>query len=235
LKPNPKVLLIDNDPGIGRLLRILLKLERYKVLWSRSGADGLTQAAENRPDVIILELDLPDGDGFGVLSTLRGWTDVPVLILTGRANVADIVRALDAGANDYMAKPFAPEELAARLRVLQRDEPPSSDGPFLVSGVLKIDMIAHAVTVNGHKLRLTATEEAVLYVLAHHVGMVVPRPHLIRSIWGTNAAGKTRDLHVHIARLRRKLSKHGGRNLIRGDGSAGYGLALATRYECPGR
>lgn len=153
---------MDDDPAIGRMLRILLEGERYKVWWTRTGADGLTAAVEHRPDVIILELDLPDVDGFAVLDAVREWNKSPVLILSGRAGVADKIRALDAGANDYMVKPFAPEELAARLRVLQRDEPPMSDGPLLVSGALRIDMATHAATVHGCALGLTATEEAVL-------------------------------------------------------------------------
>lgn len=230
LKPHPKVLLVDSDPGIGRLLHILLMRERYKVLWSRNGSDGLAQAVEKRPDVIILEIDLPDGDGFGVLKVLREWNHAPVLILSARADIADKVRALDAGANDYMAKPFAPEELIARLRVLQRDETPQSDGPLLISGVLKIDMATHDVTVKGCRLRLTATEEAVLYILARHAGKLVPPERLIHAIWGTETANKMSDLHVHIARLRRKLAEHGGNNLIRGDGSAGYSLALVPDH-----
>jgi len=232
LKPHPKVLIIDDDPAIGRLLRVLLESERYKVVWSRNGASGLTQAVEGRPDVIILELDLPDGDGFTILDALREWNQAPVLILSGRARIADKVRALDAGANDYIVKPFAPEELAARLRVLQRDEPPQSDGPLLLTGALKIDMATREATVSGCSLDLTATEEAVLYMLARHAGKLVPRGRLIRAIWGTDSANKLRDLHVHIARLRRKLEKCGGNNLIRGDGSAGYSLALVADHEC---
>ena len=232
LKPHPKVLIVDDDPGIGRLLRIFLKGERYKVLWSRNGGSALTQAVESRPDVIILELDLPDGDGFAVLEGLRDWNETPVLILSGRAGVADKVRALDSGANDFLAKPFAPEELAARLRVLQRCETPTSDVSLLVSGALKTDMSTRQVTVNGHRLALTATEEAAFYILARHTGRLVPRPRLIRAIWGTDAASKNAELHVYIAQLRRKLEKHGGFNLIRGDGSVGYSLALSTDHEC---
>jgi two-component system KDP operon response regulator KdpE len=234
VKPHPKVLIVDSDPAIGRMLRVILEGERYKVLWSRSGADGLAQGVESRPDVIILELDLPDGDGFAVLDALREWYGAPVLILSERAGVADIVRALDSGANDYMVKPFAPEELAARLRVLLRSEPPTSDGPLLVNGPLRIDMSTREMTMNGCSLELTATEEAVLYILAHHAGKLVPRGRLIRAVWGTNDASKVHDLQVHIARLRRKLEERGGNNLIRGEGSVGYSLSLAADHECAG-
>jgi two-component system, OmpR family, KDP operon response regulator KdpE len=232
LKPHPKVLIVDDDPAIGRMLRPMLEGERYKVLWSRDGAGGVTQAVESRPDVIILELDLPDGDGFAVLAALREWNEAPVLILSGRAGVADKVRALEAGANDYMVKPFAPEELAARLRVLQRCEPPTSDGPLLVSGALKIDMATREVTVNGSSLELTATEEAILFILARQAGKLVPRPRLTRAIWGTDAVPKISELQVYIARLRRKLEERGGINLIRGDGSEGYSLSLTADHEC---
>lgn len=232
LKPHPKVLIVDDDPAIGRMLRVILESERYRVLWSRSGADGLAQGVESRPDVIILELDLPDGDGFAVLDALREWNGAPVLMLSNRADVADIVRALDSGANDYMVKPFAPEELAARLRVLLRSEPPTSDGPLLVNGPLRIDMATREMTMNGCRLELTATEEAVLYILAHHAGKLVPRGRLVRAVWGTNDANKVHDLQVHIARLRRKLEEHGGNNLIRGEGSVGYSLSLAANHEC---
>jgi len=234
LKPHPKALIVDDDPAIGRLLRVLLEGDRYKVFWSRTGAEGLAQAVESRPDVVILDLDLPDTDGFAVLDALREWSEAPVLILSGREGVADIVRALDCGANDYLAKPFAPEELAARLRVLLRSEAPTSDGPLLVSGGLRIDMATREMTVNGRPLELTATEEAVLYILARHAGRLVPRGRLVRTVWGTDSEGKVHDLQVHIARLRRKLEEHGGSNLIRGEGSAGYSLALVTEHERTG-
>jgi len=230
LKPNPKVLIVDGDPGIGRMLRILLAGERYKVLWSRDGESGLTQAVEHRPDVILLELDLPDSDGFAVLGALREWNEAPVLILSGRAGVSDKVRALDAGANDYLVKPFAPEELVARLRVLQRSELPAMDGQLLVTGALRLDMATHAVTVNGFPLELTETEGAILYILARHAGKFVPWQRLTRAVWGTDTVPKLAELHVYIAGLRRKLEKHGGKDLIRGDGRPGYSLLLDTDH-----
>jgi len=228
VKPHPKVLIVDDDPAIARMLRVVLERECYRVFVSASGADGVTEAVENRPDVFVLELDLPDGDGFAVLAALREWTAAPVLILSARSDVADKVRALDAGANDYMVKPFAPEELVARLRVLQRCELPTSDGPLLVTGALKIDMAARAVSVGGVSLDLTPTEEAVLHVLARHAGKWVPHRRFIRVIWGSTAGDKVHDLQVHIARLRRKLEDHGGSNLIRGEGPMGYRLSLGA-------
>jgi two-component system KDP operon response regulator KdpE len=232
LKPYPKALIVDDDPGIGRMLRIFLEGERYKVLWSRTGESGLRKAAENRPDIIILEIDLPDGDGFAVLNALREWSEAPVLILSERAGVAEKVRALDSGANDFLAKPFAPEELAARLRVLQRCETPNSDVSLLVTGTLKIDMATRQATVNGHPLTLTAIEEAVFFILARHAGRLVPWQRLLRAIWGTDATSKIGELRVYIAQLRRKLEEHGGNGLIQGDGRVGYSLALIADHEC---
>jgi two-component system KDP operon response regulator KdpE len=231
LKPHPRVLIVDGDPGVGRMLRVVLEARWCRVLWTRSLAEGLAETVEKRPDAIVLELDLPDSGGFEALEALREWSDAPVLILSGRASIADKIRALDAGANDFVTKPFAPEELAARLRVLLRSELPESDGPLFVSGALRIDMATREMTANGLPLGLTATEAAVLYVLARHAGKIVQHERIIRAIWGASSAGKIHDLQVHIARLRRKLEERGAQRMIRGEGGAGYCLALSAEHE----
>jgi two-component system KDP operon response regulator KdpE len=171
-------------------------------------------------------------DGFAVLHAIREWSDAPVLILSGRTSTADKVRALDAGANDYVVKPFAPEELAARLRVLLRSEPPTDDGPSFVNGAMKIDMATREVTVNGRLLGLSATEEAVLHILARHAGKIVPWRRLVRAIWGTDTGTKIHDLKVHISRLRRKLEMRGAAGLIKGQSAVGYTLSLAPYDAC---
>jgi two-component system KDP operon response regulator KdpE len=221
------VLIVDGDPGIGRMLRVLLEGEKYRVLWSRRGMDALVEGVRWRPDLFILELDLPDEDGFAVLRALREWSEAPVMILSWRTGTTDKVRALDAGANDYLVKPFAPEELAARLRVLLRSELPTDDGPLLVSGALRIDMATRRVTVNGRELELAATEEVILHILARHAGRIVPWRRLVRAVWGTDAGRKIHDLKVHIARLRRKLQTRGAAGLIRGRSAVGYTLSLS--------
>jgi two-component system KDP operon response regulator KdpE len=231
LKPHPKVLVIDADPAVGRMLRIVLEAGRCRVLWTRSLAEGLAETVDKRPDAIVLEFDLPDSDGFEAIDALREWSHAPVLMLSGRATIADRIRALDAGANDFMTKPFAPEELAARLRVLLRSEAPESEGPLFASGPLRIDMATREMTANGFPLGLTATEEAVLYILARHAGKVVPNERIIRAVWGASTAGKIHDLQVHIARLRRKLEERGAHKLIRGEGGVGYSLALSAEHE----
>jgi two-component system KDP operon response regulator KdpE len=227
LKPHPRILVVDGDPAMGRMLRVFLDAGRYRVIWARSLAEGLEETMDKRPDAIILEFDLPDGDGLGALAALREWSNAPVLMLSERATISDKIRALDAGANDFMVKPFAPEELAARLRVLLRSEPAEGDGPLMVSGPLRIDMATREMTANGYPLGLTATEGAVLYILARHAGKVVPSERIVRAVWGTGAARKLHDLQVHISRLRRKLGEHGAPRLIRGQGAMGYSLALA--------
>jgi two-component system, OmpR family, KDP operon response regulator KdpE len=231
LKPHPKVLIVDDDPAIGRMLRVVLEAGHYRVAWSRSLREGLAETVENRPDAVILELDLPDADGLSALIALREWSEAPVLILSGRSSIADKIRALDAGANDYVVKPFAPEELAARLRVLLRTEPPDNDGPLFVSGALRIDMATREMAANGVPLDFTATEQAILYILARHAGKVVPRERIIRAVWGSASARKIHDLQVHVARLRRKLEEHGASKLVRGEGAAGYSLALPMEHD----
>jgi two-component system KDP operon response regulator KdpE len=210
---------------------LVLEARRYKVLWSRNGREAMRQAVECRPDVTILELNLPDCDGFRVLEALREWTEAPVVILTFRSGIADKVRALDAGANDYVVKPFAPEELAARLRVLLRFEQAVGDGPLLANGPLRINMATRTMTMNGIVLELTATEEALLFILARHAGKLVPRRRLIRAIWGMATARKVHDLQVHVSRLRRKLTSRGGGSLILGEGTAGYMLSLLASHD----
>ena len=232
MKIHPKALIVDGDPGIGRMLRVVLESERYRVLWRRTGLEGIALGVKWRPDVFILELDLPDGDGFAVLHSLREWSDAQVIILSRRTSTAEKVRALDAGANDYMVKPFATEELTARLRALMRSELPTDDGPLLVIGSLKIDLATHKSTANGCSLQLTATEEAILHILARHAGKIVPWQHLVRAIWGTDTNTKILDLRVHISRLRRKLEMRGANDPIRVQGTGGYTLSIASDREC---
>ena len=228
MKPHPKLLLVDDDPAIGRMLAMLLESGRYKMAWARGGQEGLVLAVEERPDVIVLELDLPDLDGFAVLRALREWNGAPVMILSARKDVSDRVRALDLGANDFLPKPFAGEELLARLRVLQRAEPPLADAPTLIAGPLRVDMATHEISVHGEAVPLTATEDAIFYILARHAGRRVSCAHLLRAVWGTEAAKKIDDLREYIWRLRRKLEQKGAGHLIRADGGVGYSLIGPT-------
>jgi two-component system, OmpR family, KDP operon response regulator KdpE len=210
------------------MLRVVLESQRYRVVWSRRGRDGLAEGVRWRPEIVILELDLPDMDGFAVLQSFREWSNAPLMILSGRTGIADKVRALDAGANDYMLKPFAPEELAARLRVLLRNGALPDDGPIFLNGALRIDMATREVTVNGRALAISATEEAVLHILARHAGKIVPWRRIVRAIWGADAATKIHDLQVHISRLRRKFAMQGVTDVIMGHSALGYTLSLSS-------
>lgn len=231
MKPNPTALLIDSDRPIRRLLRNLLEPHHYRVGEAENGAAGIKEAVARRPDVVILEPELPDLDGLEVLKRLREWNPVPVLILSARADEESKVAALDAGAEDYLTKPFGSAELLARLRVLQRAERGEPDGPLYIHGGLRVDSASHLVTLGGREVELTPTEEAVFYTLVRHAGKVVTCEFLLRCVWGTDSESKLHDLHVYIRCLRRKLQSAAAETLIRTEGSVGYRLALPP--ECP--
>jgi two-component system KDP operon response regulator KdpE len=230
MKPNPIALLIDDDRPIRRLLRAVLEPRHYKVYEAECGQTGITEAVVRRPDVILLDLDLPDMDGLTVLTLLRESNRVPVLILSARAGEESKVAALDMGANDYMIKPFGAAELLARLRVLQRSIPGEPDGPLFIHGDLQVDILSHRVTLRGCPVELTHTEEAVFHILVRHAGKLVPSRHLLRCVWGTGSESKIHDLHVYIGSLRQKLDG-GGSSVIQTEGSAGYRLLLPM--DCP--
>jgi two-component system KDP operon response regulator KdpE len=231
MKPKPTALIIDGELAVRRLVRVVLEEERYKVIEVETGRKGLKAAVEQQPDVIILELDLPDINGLVVLRRIREWSQKPVLILSERSQPADKVSALDSGADDYLTKPFDTAELLARLRVIQRCLPGVTDSPLLVEGDLRVNLAAHEVTIKGQKLDFTPTEEALFYVLARHAGKTVTCRHLVRCVWGTDAEDKIRDVRVYVACLRKKLGVHGGEILIRTEGGVGYCLSLANQHE----
>ena len=226
MKPNPTALLIDADRPIRRLLRAVLEPQHYKVYEAECGHLGVTEAVLRRPDVIILDLSLPDMDGLTALLQLRESNRAPVLILSAQDDEKSKVAALDSGANDYMTKPFAAAELLARLRVLQRSIPGEPDGPLYIHGGLRVDMMTHQITLRGCPLELTRTEEAVFYILVRHAGKLVTCKHLLRCVWGTDSENKTHDLHVYIRSLRQKLNGSGKESVIQTEGSAGYRLLL---------
>jgi two-component system KDP operon response regulator KdpE len=227
----PNVLLIDGDRASRRLLRVVLEAEGYRIVEAETAESGLKEAVERKPDVIILELTLPDCDGVEVIQTLREWKSTPLLVLSEETEDQIKVAALDAGASDYLTKPFSNSELLARLRVLQRSWPNEPDGPMLIDGGLRINLATHQIQLNGRHVRLTRKEEALFYVLARYAGKVVTKAHLIRSVWGVRSEDRSPDLRVLIGHVRKKLGVYGGEILIRTVGSLGYSLALSVHSK----
>ncbi len=202
---NHVVLVIDDEIQIRRLLRLTLEANGYKVLEAASGQDGLVEAATRRPDVVILDLGLPDMDGGSVLKRLREWSRVPVVVLSVRDRDEDKVAALDGGADDYVSKPFSTPELLVRLRVALRHAQPSEEDVVFQSGELVVDLVARRVTVKGQEVRLTATEYNLLRLLVKHAGKVLTHRQILKEVWGPNADEQTHYLRVYVARLREKI------------------------------
>lgn len=202
---NRTVLVIDDEIQIRRLLRLTLEANGYKVLEAGSGQDGLVEAATRHPDIVVLDLGLPDIDGVRVLKRLREWSQVPVLVLSVRDRDQDKVEALDGGADDYVCKPFSTPELLVRLRVALRHAQSSDEMAVFQSGDLAVDLVSRRVTVKGHEVRLTATEYNLLRLLVRHAGKVLTHRHMLKEVWGPNAEDQMHYLRVYVARLREKI------------------------------
>ena len=227
MSDKPVVVVIDDESQIRRLLRVILEENGYRVIEADSGKKGLVEVATRRPDVVLLDLGLPDMEGGIVLRRLREWSHVPVLILSVRETAEEKVSALDAGADDYVTKPFDAGELLARLRAIQRRVPNIDDHPYFQTGHLAIDFNSHAVTVNGREVKLTATEYALLKVLAQNAGKVVTHQHLLREVWGPNAESQSQYLRVYVNHLRKKIEgPQAPRKLLRTESGIGYRLVL---------
>lgn len=202
----PTILVIDDEPQIRKFLRISLVAKGYKVIESANGSVGLAEAALGKPDLVVLDLGLPDMDGQQVLRELREWSQVPVLVLSVRAGEGEKVMALDGGANDYVTKPFGIQEFLARVRVLLRHVGSGEQTEAVISsGPLSIDFAYRRVTLNAAEVALTRKEYAVLAVLARHLGRVVTQQHLLKEIWGASHADDSHYLRVVIGHLRQKL------------------------------
>jgi two-component system KDP operon response regulator KdpE len=226
----PKILVVDGDPAIQRLLGILLEGEHCRVLSARTGEEGLGHAAASAPDLIILELDLPGPGGFPVLRSLRDSIRAPIMILSSLSGVEDKVRALDAGACDYVVKPFNGAELMARVRALLRDRG-RSGGNVFISGAPAEDLATREIIVNGLKLELTAREEAIFQILARRPGALVSCQQILSEIWGNDGLAQLHELRVYITRLRRKLDACGATNLIASERNVGYTLTIGLARE----
>jgi two-component system, OmpR family, KDP operon response regulator KdpE len=198
-------LVIDDEPQIRRLLRVTLEANGYRVFDAANGNDGLAQAAQRRPDVVLLDLGLPDLDGATVLKRLREWSRVPVIILSVRDREDDKINALDAGADDYVTKPFGAGELLARLRAaLRHNQGQGADAVFQI-GNLEVDLAARIVRKRGQELKLTPTEYALLRLFITHRGKVLTHRQILTEVWSPKSDTQTHYLRVHIAHLREKI------------------------------
>jgi two-component system KDP operon response regulator KdpE len=201
----PAVLVVDDELQIRRLLRVCLEGNGYRVMEAESGRAALTEAASRKPDLVVLDLGLPDLDGLTVLKRLREWSRAPVVVLSVRDREEDKIAALDNGADDYLTKPFSTGELLARLRVAQRHAAPGPEMRVFRSGKLEVDLVARVVSLDGKEVRLTVTEYALLRMLVQHAGKVLTHRQILREVWGPNAVEQTHYLRVYIAHLREKL------------------------------
>jgi two-component system KDP operon response regulator KdpE len=202
----PCVLVIDDEAQIRKFLDIGLRAEGYEVLLAATGGEGLALAATRSPDLVILDIGLPDREGHDVLAELRQWSQVPVLMLSVRDAESEKVKALDAGANDYVTKPFGIQELMARLRAMLRTRPGEPEAPQRYDdGQLVIDLARREVTLEGTALALTRKEYAVLAMLLRHAGRVVTQQQLLRDIWGATHTHDSHYLRIVVGKLRQKL------------------------------
>lgn len=201
-----RVLVVDDEPQILRALRINLSARGYDVVTAADGAGALQAAAEESPELVVLDLGLPDRDGVDVIADLRRLSSVPILVLSGRSDSADKVDALDAGADDYVTKPFGMDELLARLRAMQRRAGPSAgEEPLVTFGDVVVDLAATRVTIRGEEIRLTPTEWHLLAVLMRNPGKLLSQRHLLLEVWGPGYETAQGNLRLYMAQLRRKL------------------------------
>ncbi|MGI6609366.1 MAG: response regulator [Limnochordia bacterium] len=200
-----RVLVVDDEPAILELVSFNLKKEGYDVVTAADGKSALEVFAAEKPDLVVLDLMIPEPDGYEVCKLIRAQSAVPVIMLTARGEEQDRVRGLDLGADDYVVKPFSPRELLARVRAVLRRSPVAQETDRLVAGDLVIDSERHQVTIAGELVELTPKEFDLLKMLAENAGRALERDFLLEKVWGYAFAGATRTLDVHIRRLRQKI------------------------------
>ncbi len=200
-----RILIIDDEPQMRRLLRVALTAHGYEIREAANGQDGIEKAAEFKPDVVLLDMALPDMDGLDVIRILREWLHAPIIVLSVRDHDTDKIAALDAGADDYITKPFSMEELLARIRIAFRHIASPQDDPNLTIGKLAIDFSRGRVTVGGSEVRLTPTQYELLKALAINAGCILTHQQLMRTVWGPSHEEDVGYLRVYIGQLRHKI------------------------------
>ena len=229
MTPPPVVLLIEDDPEIRRWLRVILEAEGYRLLFAETGEQGVIEAASRQPELLLLDLGLPDLDGVDVIRRIRGWSSMPIIVISARGQENDKVEALDAGADDYVSKPFGVGELLARLRVALRHAATVQSGSEPTSfktGGLEVDLAARRVRVDGRDIHLTPIEYKLLTALARRPGRMLTHRQLLKEVWGPNFVEHHNYLRVHMSQLRRKVEAQPARpRYILTEPGAGYRLS----------
>lgn len=201
------LLVIDDESQIRKLLEITLEANGYKLLFAVNAKEGITMAASYQPDLILLDLGLPDEDGQVVLKQLRDWYHNPIIILSVKSTEEEIVKALDNGANDYLTKPFRTQELLARIRTALRGNFNQNQEPIISFGPLTVDFVSRVIKLNGDLLKLTATEYNLFTLLLKNDGRVLTHQYILKEIWGNSYADQTQYLRVFVAQLRKKIEE----------------------------
>jgi two-component system KDP operon response regulator KdpE len=224
----PRVLVVDDEQAIRRFLKIALTSQAYAFFEAASGHEALTTVAAQKPDMIILDLGLPDMDGVEVVRQLREWTQTPIIILSVRGSESDKIAALDAGADDYLTKPFGTGELIARMHAALRRAVQTTDEPVFKSGRLEVDLARRVVSVDGKEVQLTRNEYELLRVLVTNAGKVMTQRQLLKGVWGSGYEQEFHMLQVNISNLRAKIEPEAGRTrLIITEPGVGYRLKAA--------
>jgi two-component system KDP operon response regulator KdpE len=225
--PKATILVVEDDASVQNLITTALKMYGYDTLTAGNGQNAVMQAASHSPDVIFLDLGLPDMDGVEVIRKVRSWSDLPIIVISARSEEADKIEALDAGADDYLTKPFSVEELLARLRVSLRRLPflrqAAKESPVFTNGSLVIDYAAETVTLDEKELHLTPIEYKLITLLSHNEGKVLTYSYITKAIWGESAESEMASLRVFMANLRKKLEdKEGSQHFIQTHIGIGY-------------
>jgi two-component system KDP operon response regulator KdpE len=224
------ILLIEDEPQMRRFLRVTFQSHGYRLIEAASGEEGLVEGTTRNPDVVLLDLGLPDMDGIEVTKRFREWSEVPIIVISAREQEEDKVKALDAGADDYLTKPFGAGELLARIRVALRHKILLSAGqkdPLFVADDLKVDLASRQVFIKDEEIHLTPIEYRLLSVLIRHAGKVVTHTQLLKEVWGPVYTDQQQYLHVYMAQLRKKLESEPARpRLLINEPGVGYRLKL---------
>jgi two-component system KDP operon response regulator KdpE len=227
-RPAPLILLIEDEPQMRRFLRTALTANDYRLVEAGAAKEGLAQAAARNPDIILLDLGLPDRDGIDVARELREWSGTPIIVLSARGREADKVAALDVGADDYLTKPFGVDELLARIRVALRHaglRAGAAPEPVFEAGGLRVDLVARRVWARGEEVHLTPTEYKLLATLVRHAGKVLTHRQLLQEVWGTAYVNQSHYVRVYMAQLRQKIEADPARpRLLRTEPGVGYRL-----------